>query len=383
MELSIQQADLALAAGRALGSVAVRNPLPLLSCVLVEAESGGVRVTGTDLDVTTSVFVPCQVKTPGKAAVSARHFNDVVRKLPKGELKLSIKSNQCEVAYGGGKGWSRFPTQPAGEFPRIPELKAETRLQIEGDALSRLAGRTSYAASTEDARPQLNGVLIESRKDQLALIATDGHRLARAVRKGSFAALDDKGLIIPARALSAVSRTAEEATSAVEIEVAGGRNQAGFSTRVGEYRVQILTRLLEGDYPNYQQVVPKDNPKEMQAKRDDLIEAVDIVASHADNVTRQVRFALRRGRLGVSSTTPELGAGEQQLDADYQGDDMEIGYNASYLLDILRSIPTERVVFRLKTALSAGLIEPVGAMPLAEESMLCLIMPLRLPDAVG
>jgi len=383
MELSIQQADLAFAAGRALGSVAVRNPLPLLSCVLVEAESGGVRVTGTDLDVTTSVFVPCQVKTPGKAAVSARHFNDVVRKLPKGELKLSIKSNQCEVAYGGGKGWSRFPTQPAGEFPRIPELKAETRLQIEGDALSRLAGRTSYAASTEDARPQLNGVLIESRKDQLALIATDGHRLARAVRKGSFAALDDKGLIIPARALSAVSRTAEEATSAVEIEVAGGRNQAGFSTRVGEYRVQILTRLLEGDYPNYQQVVPKDNPKEMQAKRDDLIEAVDIVASHADNVTRQVRFALRRGRLGVSSTTPELGAGEQQLDADYQGDDMEIGYNASYLLDILRSIPTERVVFRLKTALSAGLIEPVGAMPLAEESMLCLIMPLRLPDAVG
>ena len=383
MELSIQQADLAFAAGRALGSVAVRNPLPLLSCVLVEAESGGVRVTGTDLDVTTSVFVPCQVKTPGKAAVSARHFNDVVRKLPKGELKLSIKSNQCEVAYGGGKGWSRFPTQPAGEFPRIPERMAETRLQIEGDALSRLAGRTSYAASTEDARPQLNGVLIESRKDQLALIATDGHRLARAVRKGSFAALDDKGLIIPARALSAVSRTAEEATSAVEIEVAGGRNQAGFSTRVGEYRVQILTRLLEGDYPNYQQVVPKDNPKEMQAKRDDLIEAVDIVASHADNVTRQVRFALRRGRLGVSSTTPELGAGEQQLDADYQGDDMEIGYNASYLLDILRSIPTERVVFRLKTALSAGLIEPVGAMPLAEESMLCLIMPLRLPDAVG
>jgi DNA polymerase-3 subunit beta len=383
MELTIQQTDLAFAAGRALGSVALRNPLPLLSCVLVEAESGGLRVTGTDLDVTTSVLVPCQVKTPGKAAVSARHFNDVVRKLPKGELKLAIKSNQCEVAYGAGKGWSRFPTQPAGEFPRIPELKAETRLEIEGVALSRLAGRTSYAASTEDARPQLNGVLIESRKDQVALVATDGHRLARAVRKGSFAALEDKGLIIPARALSAVSRTAEEATSAVEIEIAGGRNQAGFSTRVGEYRVQILTRLLEGEYPNYQQVVPKDNPKEMQAKRDDLIEAVDIVASHADNVTRQVRFALRRGRLGVSSTTPELGAGEQQLDADYQGDDMEIGYNASYLLDILRSIPTERVVFRLKTALSAGLIEPVGAMPQAEESMLCLIMPLRLPDAVG
>ncbi|HEY6867108.1 MAG TPA: DNA polymerase III subunit beta, partial [Candidatus Eisenbacteria bacterium] len=284
---------------------------------------------------------------------------------------------------GGGKGWSRFPTQAAGEFPRIPELKAETRLRIPGDALSRLAARTSYAASTEDARPQLNGVLLETTDQQVSLIATDSHRLARATVKGSFAALDGKGLIVPARALGAVSRTAEEATSPVEIEVAGGRNQAGFTTQVGEFRVQIMTRLLEGEYPNYQQVIPKDNPRELEAKREDLIDAVDIVASHADNVTRQVRFSVRKGALGVSSTTPELGAGEQQLESAYKGEDMEIGYNASYLLDILRSIPTERVVFRLKTSLSAGLIEPVGALPAADESLLCLIMPLRLPDAVG
>jgi DNA polymerase-3 subunit beta len=180
-----------------------------------------------------------------------------------------------------------------------------------------------------------------------------------------------------------VSRAAEAATSPVEIEVAAGRNQAGFTTQVGEYRVQILTRLLEGEYPNYQQVIPKDNPKDLMARRADLIEAVDIVASHADNVTRQVRFSLRKGKLGISSTTPELGAGEQQIAAEYGADDMEIGYNASYLLDILRSIPTEQVVFRLKTALSAGLIEPVGKLPQDEENLLCLIMPLRLPDAVG
>lgn len=383
MDLVIPQGDLAFAAGRALGSVSSKSPLPLLSCVLLEAESAGLRVTGTDLDVTTSVFVPCKVKTPGKAAVAARHFNDVVRKLPRGEVSLAIKGSQCEVAYGGGKGWSRFPTQAAGEFPRIPELKAETRLRIPGDALSRLAARTSYAASTEDARPQLNGVLLETTDKQVSLIATDSHRLARATVKGAFAALDGKGLIVPARALGAVSRTAEEATSPVEIEVAGGRNQAGFTTQVGEFRVQIMTRLLEGEYPNYQQVIPKDNPRELEAKREDLIEAVDIVASHADNVTRQVRFSVRKGALGVSSTTPELGAGEQQLESAYKGEDMEIGYNASYLLDILRSIPTERVVFRLKTSLSAGLIEPVGALPAADESLMCLIMPLRLPDAVG
>src|SRR5439155_6447444 len=238
-----------------------------------------------------------------------------------------------------------------------------------------------YAISNEDARPQLGGVLLESGPKEIALVATDGHRLAKATRKGSFANLGERGVIVPARALTAVSRTAEEATSPLEIEVAAAKNQASFTAQVGEYRVQILTRLLEGPYPNYEQVVPKDNPRSLTAPREELIEAVDIVASHADNVTRQVRFSVRKGKLGVSSTTPELGAGEQQLDAEYKGEDMEIGYNASYLLDILRSIPTESVVFRLKTAISAGVVEPVGALPEGEESLLCLIMPLRLPHA--
>src|SRR5438034_6314208 len=109
MELTIQQGDLAFAVGRALGSVSTKSPLPLLSCVLLEADKNGLRVTGTDLDVTTSVLAPCTVTTPGRAAVSARHFNDVIRKMPKGALAISIVNRQCEVRYGGGKGWSRFP----------------------------------------------------------------------------------------------------------------------------------------------------------------------------------------------------------------------------------------------------------------------------------
>ena len=383
MDLTIQQGDLSFAVGRALGSVSSKSPLPLLSCVLLDADKGTLRVTGTDLDVTTSVVVPCTVATPGKVAVSARHFHDVVRKMPRGPLSLKVKGSQCEISYGDGKGWSRFPTQDPADFPRIPELKAETRISIEGDALSRLAARTSYAASNEDTRPQLNGVLLQGGDKQLAFVSTDGHRLAKAVRKGSYAGLGKEGVIVPGRALQAVSRTAEEATSPVEIEIAAARNQAGFATHVGEYRVQIMTRLLEGPYPNYEQVIPKDNPRELKTPRAALIEAVDLVASHADNVTRQVRFSLRNGQLGVSSTTPELGAGEQQLPAEYGGEDMEIGYNASYLLEILKSIPTEQVCFRLKTALSAGIVEPVGALPQNDEGLMCLIMPLRLPDAVG
>ncbi len=382
MEFAIEQGDLAFAVSKALGSVSSRTPQPLLGCVLIEADGNAVRVTGTDLEVTTAVEVPARVKTPGKAAVSARHFHEVLRKMPRGGLSLALKGGQCEVRYGDGKNRSAFPVQDATEFPRIPELKADSAVKIEGDALSRLIARSAYAASTDEVRPQLNGVLVQAGDKQLLFVATDGHRLSRSARKGSFGALGKDGVIVPNRALQAISRTAEEATSPITLEVAGGKNQAGFSAQVGEYRVQILTRLLEGPYPNYEQVIPKDNPRELKVRRQELMEAVDIVASHADNVTRQVRFSLRAGRLEVSSAT-ELGAGEHQVEAEYRGEDMEIGYNAAYLLDILRCIPSEQVVFRLKTALSAGVIEPVGALPQAEEDVLCLIMPLRLPDAAG
>jgi DNA polymerase-3 subunit beta len=382
MELTIQQADLAFGAARALASVSPKSVQPILSCVLLEADANGLRITGTDLGVTTTVHLPCTVKRQGRAAVGARHFHEVVRKLSKGELSLTTTDGQCEVRYGGGKGWSRFPTQDATDFPRAPEIKADAALSIEGDALARMISRTSYAASSEETRPALNGVLLQCSEQQLLLVATDGHRLARAIRTGSFAPLRAEGVILPSRALQAVSRAAEDATSPVAIDVAAGKNQAGFSTQIGAYRVQVITRLLEGPYPNYEQVIPKNNPREVACSRTDLMEAVDIIASHADNVTRQVRFALRKGTLGVSSAT-ELGSGEHSLAADYAGDDMDIGYNAGYLLDILRSLPTDRVVLRLNSALSAGVIEPVGALPQAEEQQLCLIMPLRLPDATG
>jgi len=382
MEFTIQQSDLAFGAGRALGSVSSKSPLPLLSCVLLEADTSGLRVTGTDLDVTTTVLLPCTVRTPGKAAVSARHFHEVVRKMPRGPLTVAISDHQCEVRYGDGKGWAKFPIQDPADFPRIPELKADAAIALEGEALSRLIARSGYAASTEETRPQLNGVLLQGGDKSVAFVATDGHRLAKATRKGTFAGLPKDGVIIPTRALQAVSRAADDATGPVKIEIAAGKNQAGFAAQVGEHRVQILTRLLEGPYPNYEQVIPRSNPHQLTCKRTELMEAVDIVASHADNVTRQVRFSLRKDRVGVSSAT-ELGAGEHQIDAEYSGDNVEIGYNATYLMDILRSIPTEEVRFGLSTALAAGVVEPVGVLPQTEEELLCLIMPLRLPDAAG
>jgi DNA polymerase-3 subunit beta len=382
MELTIQQGDLAFAVGRTLGSVSAKSPMPLLACLLIEADKSGLRVTGTDLEITTAVTVPCEVKAVGKAAVSARHFHEVIRKIPKGTLSLAIAGEQCEVRYADGKGWSRFPTQDPADFPRVPELKSETRITIEGDALARLVARTAYAASTDATRPMLSGVLVHGGEKKIVLVSTDGHRLARATREGSFAGLGKDGVIVPSRALEVVKRTAEEATSPVEIDIAASRSQASFAAQVGKFRVQVLARLLQGPYPNYEQVIPKNNPRELTIAREDLLEAVDIVASHADNVTRQVRFSLRGDQLGISSAT-EIGAGEHQVVTDYRGEDLEIGYNATYLIEMLRSMEMEKVKLRLGTPLAAGVAEPVGGLSQAGEELLCLIMPLRLPDATG
>ena len=381
MDLTIQQGDLAFAVARALGSVPQKSAQPLLNCLLLEADQTTLRVTGSDLDLTTSATVPCLGKAPGRVAVNAKHFNEVVRKMPRGGVSLTLEKNQLEIRYGDGKGWSRFPVQKSDEYPSPPELKGKIKVTLPGDTLSRLVERTSYAVSEEATRASLNGVFVHGNASQLSFVATDGHRLARATCKGAFDDLTREGIIVPARAIATMSRAAAEATSPVEVRIADGKSHAGFVAQVGEFRVQVTARLLEGPYPNYEQVIPKDNPRSLTVSRSDLMEAVDIVASHADSNTQQVRFSLQKDQLSVSSATADFGAGEQKVTAQYPGEDMDIGYNARYLLQTLRNIPTEQVVFRLMTALSAGIVEPVGALPQADEELLCLVMPLRLPDA--
>lgn len=381
MDLTIQQGDLAFAVARALGSVPQKSAQPLLNCLLLQADKSSLRVTGSDLDLTTSVTVPCLGQAPGRVAVNAKHFHEVVRKMPRGAVTLRLEKNQLEAGYGEGKGWSRFPVQKSDEYPTPPELKGDLKVTLPGETLARLVERSAYAVSEETTRASLNGVFLHGSSQQVAFVATDGHRLARATCKGAFGDLTREGVIIPARALSTMSRAAAEATSPVEIRIADGKGHAGFVAQVGEFRVAVTARLLEGPYPNYEQVIPKDNPRSLTVSRAELMEAVDIVASHADSNTQQVRFSLKGNHLAVSSATADFGAGEQKVDAEYAGEDMDIGYNARYLLQTLRNIPTEKVVFRLKTALSAGIVEPAGALAQADEELLCLVMPLRLPDA--
>jgi hypothetical protein len=248
MELTIQQGDLAYAVAKAIASVPTKSPMPLLSCLLLEADKGTLTVTGTDLEVTTAVTVPCAVSKPGKAAVPGRHFSDVVRKIPRGELKLALAGDQVELRYGGGKGWAKFPTQDPADFPRVPDLKAESRMTIEGPSLARLVSIRLATRSTDAARPQ-PGVLMHGSDNQMILVATDGQRLRasqqeKARVRGSAEGRRDRSRT---RARRGPAGSPRRPSAPVEIEIAGPRNQAGFSARVGDYQwVQVSVRLLQG-----------------------------------------------------------------------------------------------------------------------------------------
>jgi len=187
-------------------------------------------------------------------------------------------------------------------------------------------------------------------------------------------------LQLPAKTIGALGRMAAEATSPVEIAISTQRNHVAFRLRIGANEVVVYSRLLEGPFPNYEQVIPKNNPKTLTISRLALREALDRVATHSDNITHQVKFAVAPDEVRLSVNTADVGAGDESIDAKYDGDELEVGYNANYLLDILKTIETENVLFRLNTSISAGIVEPEGALAEGTEDILCLIMPLRLPE---
>jgi DNA polymerase-3 subunit beta len=272
------------------------------------------------------------------------------------------------------------PRQNDKEFPALPTVKADAKASVDGPILSRLVARSAYAVSNDETRPVLNGVLIQADTKMISFVATDGHRLARATRNGDFSGLGKQVVIVPAKTIGALGRMAAEATSPVEISISTQRNHIAFRLRIGANDVVVYSRLLEGPFPNYEQVIPKNNPKTLTVSRLALREALDRVATHSDNITHQVRFAVGPSEVRLSVNTADVGSGEESIEATYDGDELEVGYNANYLLDILKTIETENVHFRLNTAISAGIIEPAGALAEGSEDILCLIMPLRLPE---
>jgi len=258
---------------------------------------------------------------------------------------------------------------PKSEFPSFPAINFDKALKIPSGDLQKLIGHTAFAASTEESRPILNGVLWELRPDAMRMVATNGHRLAKMEVPVTGAKKAD--LIIPPKALEQIRRlfAAEE-----ELEVAQGENHLGFRSPF----TSVYTRLIEGPYPSYDQVIPKDNDKVATLDRAALVGALKRMSVVASDQTHRIRLSFNTGMLKFSVSTPDLGEAQDEMPIRYDGDPMDIGFNAAYLLEILRYMPTDEVRMTFRAPERASTLEPDGWSDPAK--YLCLLMPLRLVD---
>jgi DNA polymerase-3 subunit beta len=347
-------------------TIPTRTTLPVLSNILVETLEDRLRVRGTDLDISVSVQTPADVERQGAITVPAKKVADIARELPDAPVKLESEGGRALLVCG--KARFRLNTLPSEEYPSFPDVPFEEGWQLRGGELQTLSAHTSFAVSGEETRPVLNGVLWQVRGDEMLMVATNGHRLAKMALKLKVGAGDDD-LIVPPKALQQVERLFDAED---DLEIARSESHLGFRTA----RIEVYTRLIEGPYPNYEQVLPKTHDKECQADRAELTAAIKRMAIIASDQTHRVRLSFGPEKLALAVQTPDLGEAEDELAIEYTGTPIEIGFNAQYLLEVLRYIGTDEVKVSLSAPERPATFEPVGS----EQDYVCLVMPLRLME---
>ncbi|MFN7529896.1 MAG: DNA polymerase III subunit beta [Gemmatimonas sp.] len=351
-------------------AVPAKTTLPVLANLLVETTDRGIRFSATDLDIAVSTEVSADVETPGAITIPAKKLSEIARELPPSPVKIATSGEQ-RVTLECGRSKFKLLGLPRDEFPTFPSVRFNDSWRVKSGELQKLIAHTAFAVSTEESRPILNGVLWELREERMRMVATNGHRLAKMELPVEASSAPPGDLIVPPKALEQVRRLfpAEE-----ELEIARGDNHLGFRSPF----TSVFTRLVEGPYPNYEQVIPKDNDRYALADKAALTQALKRMSVIASDQTHRIKMSFNTGMLKFSVTTPDLGEASDELPVNYTGDQLDIGFNATYLLEILRFMPTEQVRLTFKAPERAATIEPEGWDDPAK--YLCLVMPLRLMD---
>jgi DNA polymerase-3 subunit beta len=368
MNFTITRQNLHTGLAAVSASIPSKTTLPVLSNILFEATEDGIWMSGTDLDVAVRVKVPADVKESGSLTAPGKKLQEITRELPDQPVEVTTRGDQIELRCG--RSHFKLNGLPADEFPTLAEVDFSEGVSVTGKDLNRLIHHTAFAVSTEESRPILNGVLWELRDGEMKMVATNGHRLARMGVAVEATGTPSADFIVPPAALGQVQRLFKDDD---QLSVARSGNHLGFRADTTE----IFTRLIEGQYPNYDQVIPRDNDKVAVIEKKALASAVRRMAVVASDQTHRIRLKFEPGRVHLNVLTPDLGEGHDELEVGYDGEELEIGFNAHYLLEVLKHIPSEEVNFSFKAPERAATMEPAGD---EAEDYLCLVMPLRLLD---
>ncbi len=368
MNFTIQRAPLLEALQKVQSVVEKKNTIPILGNILCVVERDRLSLSTTDLEVGIQLSIPAQGTQPGKTTLAAKNFLDIVRELPEKEIKLSQKENQW-VELLCGKSRFNIVSLPAEEYPALPDFASKQYLETRTEALIDMIDRTQFAVSTDATRYHLNGVYFEHLENNvMRMTATDGHRLSFVDQEVFLGAPDLKrGVIIPKKGLMELRKLLPEAGASIGLSFERGHLFA----RLGEEHLFI--RLIEGEYPDYRMVIPKEVHPSFKMNREELNAALKRVSLLAHEKSRGVKLSLQAGSLSLSSSNPDMGDANEELDLDYSGEPLEIGFNSRYLLDCLAVMNTEVLELQLKDRLSPGVLKGVG-----HANHTYVIMPMRI-----
>ena len=370
MKITVNQRDLLKKLGGISSVVPTKTSLPILSTFLLETTGDGkVTLTANDLDVSLTNTLECETDGGGAVAIPGKKFFEIVRSLPEDDVVIDAKGEKISIKCR--KSRFKMVGKNAEEFPKLPEQKPTATFDIKTETLDDMVTKTSYAVSNDLTRPSLCGVLWELKKEALNMIATDGHRLAKVELPKAAPGVSENNYIVSPKALNLLKSLSDE-TDEVRVSMADNHITFDLGDSV------IYSRLLEGPFPDYNQVIPKKNEKQLTVSREELTAACKRVSILSSVITHQIKLVVEDDRLTLSVNTPDVGEAVEEVTCSYDSDKMEIGYNARYLLDILRTINSDDVVFMLDRNDNAGVVLP--AENEGDMKHQCLLMPLRLND---
>lgn len=367
MKISIERADLLKALGHVQNVVERRNTIPILSNVLINAEGDAITLVATDLDIEISEDSEATVDAPGSVTAPAHTLYDIARKLPDGaQVSLKINSdNRLDV--DAGRAHFTLPLLPSGDFPKMTADGFTHNFAISAAELRRLIDKTKFAISTEETRYYLNGIYMHAHDGVLRAVATDGHRLALSEMSIPAGAEGLPGVIIPRKTVAEIRRLIDSSDADVNVSVSDAKIRFNLGNAV------LTSKLIDGSFPDYDRVIPKNNEKELVIDNKVFADAVDRVATISAEKSRSIKLTLSQDSLALVVDNPESGNAHEDLMVDYSADPLEIGFNAKYLLDV-----TSQIEGRDATLFLDGPAAPALVKDSEDAHSLFVLMPLRV-----
>jgi DNA polymerase-3 subunit beta len=371
MELVVRKNDLLRELQLFQGIVERKNTIPILANVLMEAKDGEVRLLATDLEVGLRSKCAASVSKPGALTLPAKKFYEIIKALP--ETDVRIEQDKGGVKVAADRFDSRMQTLPLEDFPAVPEGTGRGCAVLPRKSLRDMIAKTQFAITGEDTRYFLNGALLVLKDDQMILVATDGHRLALVATKREVPDAE-KGaepvrIILPKKTLLELARLLVEGDDDVKVE--RGENHLFFD--IGG-RV-LISRMIEGQFPAYERVIPKGNDRRVEMERERITSAIRRVALLSNERSRAVKLRLEDGKAEVTSSSPEFGEARELLPVEYQGPALQICFNAQYVLDFLGVVETDSIALELKDEVSQAVLRPQGV---SDYEYTYVVMPMRI-----